>query len=351
MNDDIKKQALVKLGELFKACVLDKAELQPDFSAQIKSGIDWIEKVHQQNAWFTPDSVKTALSAWSESLSAENVEEWLSKYQNPSTPGQKVGVIMAGNIPLVGLHDAICVLLSEGHLIAKLSSKDQHLMSWALDCLSLINPTWKDQITLGDNLKGIDVLIATGSDNSSRYFDYYFKDKKKLIRKNRTSIAVLNGNESEEELSALSLDVLGHFGLGCRNVTKLYLPKGFDLDRLFKAFFPFKEIVNHNKYGNNYDYNKAVYLLNQIELIENGFLLLKEDQALHSPVGVLFYEYYNEIKEVQLAIKSQEEHIQCIVGNIADLDSVPFGKAQQPELWDYADGVDTLEFLGMSKLH
>ncbi len=345
MIDSTKKQALVKLGLLLKACSENKPELLTEFSSQIEKGRALMTSAKQQNAWFTSDSILQSLDAWSKSLRLENIDRWLQKYEGISFEQSKVGVIMAGNIPLVGLHDALCVLLCEGKLIAKLSSKDQLLMTWVLECLSEIHPQWKENIEIGENLKGIDVLIATGSDNSSRYFNYYFKDKKKLIRKNRTSVAVLNGEESEKDLSALSLDVFTHFGLGCRNVTKLYLPKGFDLDRLFKAFFPFKEIVNHNKYGNNYDYNKAVYLLNKIELIENGFLLLKEDEGLHSPVGVLFYEYYDKPTELAIKLGEQKDHIQCVVGSMDEMECIPFGKAQHPELWDYADGVDTIEFL------
>ena len=202
-----------------------------------------------------------------------------------------------------------------------------------------------DQVQIVEQLKDVDGLIATGSDNSARYFDYYFKDKKRIIRKNRTSVAVLRGEESEDDLLGLSHDIFRHFGLGCRNVTKLYLPKGYDLDIVFKALFHYQEIGNHNKYANNYDYNKAVYLLSQAELIENGFLLMKEDEGIHSPVGVLFYEFYDNMEDVKRVIENLKDELQCVVSNEDLPQRVSFGKAQSPELWDYADGIDTIEFL------
>jgi hypothetical protein len=252
---------------------------------------------------------------------------------------------MAGNIPLVGLHDALCVLLANHQLKAKVSTKDKSLMNLILETLALIAPEWSAKIEAPEKLNDIDILIATGSDNSARYFDYYFRDVKKILRKNRTSVAVLDGNETEEELKQLSDDIFLHYGLGCRNVTKLYIPKGFDLDRVFNAVFEYKDVINHNKYANNYDYNKAVYLLNKIELNENGFLLMKEDEGLHSPVGVLFYEYYENLSAVEEKLLDSAESIQAAVGSYDKLKLVPFGKAQQPELWDYADGKDTMSFL------
>lgn len=342
---DFKKRFLIELGEIFRASASLERPLSGEYVEQIKKGIELIEQVNVENAWFTKESVQSALHAWGNSLTENKINSWLENYVLKEAGIKKVGVIMAGNIPLVGLHDALCVLLSGNHLFAKLSSKDNSLMRWVLNCIQEIDPEFQERITITDSLKGIDNLIATGSDNSARYFDYYFKDKRRIIRKNRTSVAVIKGDESAEELVGLSHDVFTHFGLGCRNVTKIFLPKGYDLDKIFNAFYRYKEVINHNKYANNYDYNKAVYLLNQIELVENGFLLLKEDEGLHSPVGVLFYEYYSEVEEVMDQLKSEEEQIQCKVGNFEEVGFIPFGKAQQPELGDYADGVDTLEFL------
>ena len=350
MNLEEKKQALLEVGQFFESCILhhrSEAILQESnkLKKQVERGAELIETVHHENGWFTPDSVKAVFKAWSKSLTPEKISKWLDPYSSKNTNSKIVGVIMAGNIPLVGLHDALCVLLTDHHLKAKISSKDKALMSLVLETLAIISPEWAAKIEVTDQLKDIDYLIATGSDNSSRYFEYYFRDVKKILRKNRTSVAILDGNESEEDLKNLSHDVFMHFGLGCRNVTKLYLPKGFDLNRLFKAFFHYKEIVNNNKYANNYDYNKAVYLLNKIELVENGFLLLKEDEDLHSPVGVLFYEFYDKLSAVEEKLIDHAESIQAAVGSYDESKLIPFGKAQQPELWDYADGKDTLSFL------
>jgi len=350
MNLEEKREVLLDLGQFFESCTLhskNQAILKQSekLKKQVERGAELIDTVHHENGWFTPDSVKAVFEAWSKSLTEENISKWLTAYSLENTDSKAVGVIMAGNIPLVGLHDALCVLITDHHLKAKLSSKDKSLMSLLLETIAVIAPKWTDKIEVTDNLKDIDYLIATGSDNSNRYFEYYFRDVKKILRKNRTSVAILDGNESEDDLKKLSHDVFMHFGLGCRNVTKLFLPKDFDLDRIFNAFFHYKEIVNNNKYANNYDYNKAVYLLNKIDLVENGFLLLKEDEELHSPVGVLFYEYYDKLSDVEEKLIDNAESIQAAIGSYDKSKLIPFGKAQQPELWDYADGVDTIEFL------
>ncbi|MBD3660654.1 MAG: acyl-CoA reductase, partial [Arenibacter algicola] len=262
-----KVEILSRLGEFFMKAAGHEAEVDELLNPSIVRLKDAVETAHHHNGWFSPEAVKQALTAWGESLNTADVEAWLKSYSFEGK-SQKVGVIMAGNIPLVGLHDALCVLLNEHELHAKLSSKDSLLMPVVLETIAAIAPEWKAKIKVVDQLKNIDALIATGSDNSARYFDYYFRGKKKLIRKNRTSVALLNNSESEEELAALAEDIFTYYGLGCRNVTKLFLPKDYNLDQLFKAFFPYQDIVNHNKYANNYDYNKAVYLLNKIELIE-----------------------------------------------------------------------------------
>ena len=314
-------------------------------SEMIELGVKAISEAQYENSWFTPHMVVHSFASWGAALSKENIEEWLAPYQFGSNKSQKVGIIMAGNIPLVGLHDLICALLADHEVMVKVSSKDRLLMNLLIEIIGLISNEWKKRIRLVDSLKEIDILIATGSDNSARYFDYYFRNKRRLIRKNRTSIAILNGNETEDQLSFLADDVFMYFGLGCRNVTKLYLPEAYDLNKLFKAFFRYKEHINHNKYANNYDYNKVVYLLNQTELLENGFIVLKEDKGLHSPVGVLFYEYYSDLMTLLAKNKEEREQIQCLVGSVALPDMVPFGRAQQPDLWNYADNVDTLSFL------
>ena len=222
---------------------------------------------------------------------------------------------MAGNIPLVGFHDFLSVVISGNKALVKLSSDDKFLLPAVIELLFLIEPRFKDLIEIKPFIvKDMDAVIATGSNNSSRYFKEYFADKPHIIRKNRTSIAVLNGSETDEELKDLSDDVFTYFGLGCRNVSKVFLPKAYDLNKLFNAFFHHQEIVENNKYGNNYDYNKAVYLMNQDALLENGFMLLKEDEGLFSPISVLFYQYYDDVNEVARFIDVYEEDIQCVVG-------------------------------------
>jgi len=350
METNEKVSALIGLGEAFAGLValsrgseeIQKVNISP---STIQEGIHAMKLAEQQNPWFTQNSLQTALLSWSEALQEDAIRTWLNSYSLGQQTPLKVGVIMAGNIPLVGLHDALCVLLSGHILIAKPSSKDRILMSWVFRLLTELLPEWKKNIQISDRLNQIDVLIATGSNNSARYFDYYFKDQARIIRKNRTSIALISGRESKEDLAALAEDVFSYFGLGCRNVSKVFLPKGYSLDRLFEAFYPYREIIQHHKYANNYDYNKAVYLMNQIPLLENGFVLLKEDSGLHAPIGVLFYEYYDDLQELKVQLENQEKEIQARVGLLEEEGFVPFGKAQKPELWDYADGVDTMRFL------
>jgi len=283
------------------------------------------------------------LFAWGEELRSEKLMEWLSRYA--TTEGgtaKKVGIICAGNLPLVGLHDVLCVLLS-GHIAyIKLSADDQLLMPALLKLLVRMDESLAEQLVYAEGrMNDMQAVIATGSNNTSRYFEQYFGHLPHIIRKSRTSVAILSGNESDEELNALGRDIFDYFGLGCRNVSKVYLPEGYDMNRLFNALYPYHEIVNHHKYANNYDYNKAVWLLNAEKLLDNGFILLKEDKSLASPTGSLYYEYYSSIAEIRASIASRADEIQCIVSH-AD---IAFGCSQQPALWDYADGVDTLAFL------
>ena len=250
---------------------------------------------------------------------------------------------MAGNIPLVGFHDLLSVLITGHRAVIKLSSNDKVLMRVIIERLLKIDPYFKSQIEFVENIKEkrFDAVITTGNDNSSKYFEYYFKDVKKIIRKNRRSIAVLTGEETNSELQGLADDVFSYFGLGCRNVSKIFLPEGYDLNRLFKVFYAYSGIIEHKKYANNYDYNKAIFLMGNNDLVENGFLLLKEDKSLLSPVAMLYYEYYTDVDLVQEFIKDNSDILQCVVSN----EKTPFGHTQKPKLWDYADGVDTVEFL------
>ncbi|MFT6972152.1 MAG: hypothetical protein ACJAXX_002730 [Roseivirga sp.] len=299
-----------------------------------------------RNSWFTPDSVKTALKAWADILEHLQLTEWTSKYAlAPKTP-KKVGLVMAGNIPMVGFHDLLSVLIS-GHIaFVKLSSQDGFLMQFMINEIKLISEPMAANIVLSERMNDAEAIIATGSDNSARYFKHYFAGKPHIIRQNRTAIAVLNGTETSEELSLFGNDYFQYFGLGCRNVSKIYVPKGFDLTKLIDALLGFERVLDHHKYRNNYDYNKSIYLVNKEPHLDSGFFLMHESEALVSPISVLFYEYYSSPAELDLILAKNSEKIQCVVSANGWYEgSLPLGKAQQPELWDYADGVDTLEFL------
>jgi hypothetical protein len=296
------------------------------------------------NGWFTEENIRKALLAWSAALSAENLDRWLSAYQIPHHQSKKynVGIICAGNIPMVGFHDVLSVILSGHKALVKLSSDDNLLIPALWKLLLQAEPGLEAQLEfVPAQLKNFDAVIATGSNNTSRYFKYYFDSVPNIIRKSRNSVAILTGNESEKEMQELGKDIFDYFGLGCRNVTKVYLPEGFNLDKLFNALFPFADIVNHNKYANNYDYNKAVWLLNREDLLDNGFILLKKDEALASPTASLYYEYYQNEEALRSLLASRIEEIQCLISQ----KDLPFGTSQSPMLWDYADGVDTLDFL------
>ncbi|WP_436517132.1 acyl-CoA reductase [Ekhidna sp. To15] len=295
----------------------------------------------QKNGWFSLESVKNALHGISYMLEKEKLEHWTEKYVLENVDPKVIGIVMAGNIPLVGFHDLLSVLIS-GHFAAiKPSSDDQFLTRKLVEWLIEIEPRFKKNIELREKLTNIDAVIATGSDNTARYFEYYFKDIPSIIRKNRTSIAILNGNESNEELEALGEDIFSYFGLGCRNVSKVFTPKGYDFRDAFPSFEKYKEVGNHNKYRNNYDYYKSIYLVNQTPHLDTGFLLVNSTDELVSPISVLFHQEYDSIDKLQTILDSKKEKIQCIVGK----DFIPFGQAQRPELWDYADDVDTMTFL------
>ena len=348
MNLESRLAAFAQLGRVLKPFGegvewegYDQGLSQTDF-ARMEAAI--ISSRHH-NGWFTPENVRSALLAISESLEPVKLERFAAPYREAieqNRPPQTVAVIMAGNIPLVGFHDFLCVLLAGHDLVVKLSSDDKILLPQVAELLFQFAPDLAKKVTFEEGrLDKIEAVIATGSNNSSRYFEAYFGKYPNVIRKNRTSVAVIDEDATEDELTALGDDLFRYFGLGCRNVTKVYFPRGFDLDRFFGAIFPWQDIVNHQKYGNNYDYYKALYLMNQEEMLENGFLLIKEEEALNAPPGVLFYEYYDDQETLLSELNGKAEEIQCMVGR----NLIPFGQAQHPELWDYADNVDTMKFL------
>jgi len=297
-----------------------------------------------KNPWFTPENVRMALKANADELTPENLVSWTSRYPELDYNENliKVGVVMAGNIPLVGFHDFLSVLISGNKLIAKTSSKDPDLIVFISKILCSINREFNRRITFTDGLlKGFDAVLATGSNNTSRYFDYYFGRYPHIIRRNRNSLGIIDGSETAEELSQLGIDVFSYFGLGCRSVSKIYFPTGYDIKKMILHWSAYNEIINHNKYCNNYDYNKAVFIVNREEFIDTGYLLLKETVSISSPVAVLYFEFYDSLNDIHREIEAEKEKIQCILSR----KNIPFGKAQLPQLWDYDDGKDTLDFL------
>ncbi|TDL99488.1 MAG: acyl-CoA reductase [Flavobacteriaceae bacterium] len=305
--------------------------------------ISFLNEVKANNPWFTKENILLAFENWSSELTQEKLSFFVQNARFLEKP-KTLALILAGNIPMVGFHDILCGLLCGYHLQIKLSGKDKLLSSWVLQSLVEIRPNLKERISVVEKLENFDTAIATGSNNTAKYFSSYFKNIPHIIRQNRTSIAVLTGQETKEELSLLSNDVFDYFGLGCRNVSKVFIPEDFDLNRLFEAFFPHNDIINHHKYANNFDYYRAIYLLNQDNFMENGFLLLKEDSGLHTPVSVLFYSRYQVLNQVENFIDSHQDELQCIVSNLG-LKNTDFGKSQKPKLDDFADGVNTLAFL------
>ena len=308
--------------------------------------ISLIELSQSHNGWFTPEQVYFSIQSWGNALSETNLNRWLSSYDFSKIAPKKIGLILAGNIPLVGFHDFLSVLISGHDVLVKTSSSDQHLLKFLAKYLIAIQPELNSKITFVEGkLEGFDAVIATGSNNTARYFEYYFKDKPSIIRKNRNSVAVLNGTETHEELVGLGEDIFRYFGLGCRNVSKLFVPKDYNFEAFFKAMFEYSEVIQYEKYANNYDYNKAVFLMSNFQLLDNEFLTIKEDTSYSSPISSVFYEFYDRLEEVKSRLSNDADQIQCIVSKDVIENSIVFGQTQQPKLWDYADNVDTLAFL------
>ena len=305
-----------------------------------------IELSQSHNGWFTPEQVLHSIQSWARALTEDNLNQWLSNYDFSKIEPKKVGLILAGNIPLVGFHDFLSVLISGHNVLVKTSSNDQHLLKFLANYLIAVEPNLNSKITFVEGkLEGFDTVIATGSNNTARYFEYYFKDKPSIIRKNRNSVAVLDGTESHEDLVGLGEDIFRYFGLGCRNVSKLFVPKGYNFDNFFKAMYEYRDVINYEKYANNYDYNKAVFLMSNFQLLDNEFLTIKEDVSYSSPISSVFYEFYENLEEIKSRLHTDAEQIQCIVSKDLIPNSVTFGQTQQPKIWDYADNVDTLAFL------
>ncbi len=329
-------EVLALLGDYMKEVA---NESQPEFQSVLR-------RAEAENGWFTLGNLKFALRNWAESLSTDKLQQWVAGYSMGKTTTKTIAIIMAGNVPLVGFHDFLSVLVTGNKALAKLSSHDKTLLPFLADFLIAEEPAFNNQIEFTEGqLHDFDAVIATGSNNTSRYFEYYFGKYPHIIRKNRNSVAVLTGKESEAELALLANDIFQYFGLGCRNVSKIYIPEGYDFEAFFKAMFQWQEIIHNNKYINNYDYNKAVYLMDSLPLVDNGFLLLKEDSGFSSPIAVLFYEKYSKLETVKSHLQEHGDHLQCIVSSSGISGEIPFGSTQTPALWDYADNVDTVKFL------
>ncbi len=336
--------AIVKLGIFFQ----EACSLSNNHSEEAMLLAEAAQNCHIHNPWFTPANVLECYKAWAYALSPEKVEQFITHYgECTATNPLFVGIISAGNIPLVGLHDILCVLLSGHKPLIKLSGRDGGLTQLVTDLLIKQDPTLQDKIVYAeDKLHGFDAVIATGSNNSARYFEYYFAQYPHIIRKNRNGVALLTGSETKEQLQLLGNDIFTYFGLGCRNVSKLYVPKGYNFNHFFEAIEPWSHVVMHHKYANNYSYHRAIWLIDQVPHLDNGFLLLKQDTAIASSIATLFFEEYDNQLAIIEHLNQNIDQLQCVVSNVAEAPlRIGFGETQQPELWDFADGVDTMFFL------
>lgn len=341
--------AFVKLGTFLSQFSNNKIEKKEEvlFNEIFFDGFKHQIKLAQENnSWFTKDNILFALESWSKSLTEQNLNNFISSINSEPNVIKKVAIIMAGNIPLVGFHDFLSVLISGHSVLVKQSSSDKHLLPFLAKYLEYVDENFRGKITFtADKLKDFDAVIATGSNNTARYFEYYFKSKPNIIRKSRNSVAVITGQETEQDFINLADDVFQYFGLGCRSVSKLYVPKHFNFDLFFTGMYSRKDIINNAKYANNYDYNKAVYLMSEFDLLENGFLMIKEDESYSSPIATIFYEYYENETDLKIKLHQEKEKIQCIVAKDFIENEIAFGQTQHPKLTDYSDGVNTLEFL------
>lgn len=311
-----------------------------------------LEDEKNKNPWFTTSFIQERIAQLTRLLNKENLTNWLSRYPEAeqSKTSKKIAVIMAGNIPLVGFHDALCVLITGHYLIAKYSSKDFQFLQFIFQLLTMIRADWKERIQFTDSRPtGFDAIIATGSNNASRYFNYYFGDYPHIIRKNRNSIGILDGHETKNDYHHLGWDIFQFYGLGCRNIAKIYVPENFQLASFYEGIRSFSWVIDHYKYANNYDYNKTVWLMQNESIFDNGFLLLKKDKSLSSPIGSLYFEEYTSEATLSQEINKLSETIQCIASRntiqLGTLSTIPFGSSQEPALWDYADQIDTILFL------
>lgn len=310
-----------------------------------------IERQYRENSWFTPEFCRYALSAIARMLAPEALDAYYIHYKDVAPaedPRKRVAVISVGNIPLADFHDFFCILVSGNDYQGKLSPQDKHLLPVLAQALSDIEPQFAERISFVEKITDFNAIIAYESNNSNRYFEYYFKQYPHLIRKNRNSVAVLNEMESDDELRALASDIYLYFGMGCRSVSKLFVPRNYD-------FIPFLQILTqesqpialHHQFNNNLEYQKAVHLMNQIPYMDAGTFLLVENQNYASPIGIVYYEYYDDLKRVNQRLTEDAEQLQCIVSNDPRITrSQPFGSTQTPTLSDYNDTLRWLLAVG-----
>ena len=317
----------------------------PSIKSPIKALID---EAYIKNPWFTPESSTKALNAIAEEyLDKNKLLEWLASYDIREPEQKRVGLVLAGNIPLVGFHDVLVTFLTGHKALLKCSSKDDVFIPGLVEIMTEIDGRVSSCFEKIDRLKNFDAVIATGGETAAVHFKYYFRDYPHIIRKNRHGVAVLSGNENRQELMGLGHDIFDYFGLGCRSVSKIYVPGRYSFDGLFEAFSDFKSIIDHHKYKNNYDYNNAIYLMGQEAFLTNDFIILKEDKSLGSRIACLHYEYYDDFAQLEGMLFELSGDIQCISTSmdLKNRDTVPLGKCQIPALSDFADGVDTINFL------
>jgi hypothetical protein len=350
LSVDSRIDAFVELGKVMGQAANSYSSQETDFENLYPELYYSLQTANQQNQWFTPSNIAYALNAWKETLTKEALTSWIEPYKTDiqSTERKKVAVIMAGNIPLVGFHDFLCTLMSGHCIIGKLSSDDKVLLPAIADVLCKIEPLFKENIQFTEGtIKDFDAIIATGSNNTARYFEYYFSKYPHIIRKNRNGVAVLDGSENSDAFMKLGSDICTYFGLGCRNISKVYLPVGFAPEKLFAAVEPFKKAISdHNKYMNNHSYHRSIYLLNSTPHLDNDVFILTESDQYSSPIPVLYYEFFKNIESLKKKLVQDDEFIQCIATDVfKGTKTVPLGSTQSPGLADYADGIDTLKFL------
>ncbi len=330
----------------------DRINAVLELGVRLSQNSDQLQSLKQRasllNPWFTIKNIDKSIQAIVHSfLNEEKLISWTSKYEITDDSIKNIGMVMAGNIPLVGFHDFLCSFISGHHSLIKLSDKDNILLPYLMDELKDISSSTESYFSVVQRLENFDAVLATGSNNTSTYFKKYFGAYPHIIRKSRNSVGILGGSESKEELALLGEDIFSYFGLGCRNVSKIYIPKNYDLSNILEELHKFNDIIHHHKYKNNYDYNMALFLLNKIDFRNNGSIILREEESFASRIAACHYEFYNDVDEVINDLKDNSSKIQCITSNLPNLgiDHVALGEAQKPGLSDYSDGVDTMQFL------